>query len=255
TPSFHLLSCLSPHNFVSPLQQRMGRKRKAGSLPSPLASSFPAVVNPRISSPDGTRPPKKSDVRSRSSSNRPCHKRPSTSGDTDIRDRRPHRPTPTAPTGSSLPRDASARSSRAVQSLRGASKAPSSPPSSPQRSAPEHVTAVGAQAAVLVERSAAAQPPEAQSGTTPGEVIGHLLHASGWQLGSCWGQGCGCVRFKPSTTTPNMCSCGHRSCAHELVDARETDREQQGQQQQQCRGYRGDGAGAATAHEVGVRLR
>ncbi|CAM9696471.1 unnamed protein product [Scytosiphon promiscuus] len=264
----------------------MGRKRKAGSIPAPLR---PTLLAAALSAGSKKRAGKTRPIESRkngASSKAPKGKRrrelmAANPGATPLPDKR----TPTAPTGSSGPPFDPSTTSGASAPLLGARKALSSPPRPPPS---KHVSPVENPAGTAPVPREAVGAPVARQGTTPSDVTGDLLRASGWTLGSCWGQGCGCSGYKrappppsrPSpiesdhttqaaaaaaaATTPGftVCACGHRSCAHELVDSDACsegmhDREQQRQPQQQYRYYLGEGAGAgaAAAAEVAVRLR
>lgn len=247
----------------------MGRKRKAGSIPSPLVPSLLAVARPE------------------SSAERRTKKNARGGGQRYPRQHRvaappqsAERPTPTAPTSTSPPPLPQPGPTCASGPLDGAIQALLSPPTPPKAPAPlqqpaEESTSNGAPASSMLEdepgksrgRTAAAS---AELGLTPSDVIG-LLPASGWRLGSCWGPECGCLAFKPAAPPPlsdaglaTVCACGHRSGAHELVDANDDAEEapvppNRHQERQQYRYYPGDGdssAGtAAAANETEVRLR
>lgn len=63
---------------------------------------------------------------------------------------------------------------------------------------------------------------------TPSEVLRQLVPLGGWQLTSCWSATCNCTMFTttggaPGAALTGICSCGHLSVAHELVDAQEED--------------------------------
>lgn len=246
----------------------MGRKRKAGSIPSPLVASLPAVARPESSA--GRRKKKSSRA-----GGRRCARRehgPTAPPQTA------QRTTPTAPTGSSLPPVAQPGLTSASSPLDDAIQALLSPP--PPLQAPastgqagEDSTSNGARASSMYEdEPGKSHGDAAELGLTPSNVIG-LLPASGWRLGSCWGAECGCVAFKPlarpspppaaAGLTPG-CACGHRSGAHELVDANDDAEDaslppNRRRQRPQYRYYPGDGdssvGAVAAAHDTGVRLR
>ena len=182
----------------------MGRKRKAGSIPSPLVASLPAVARPESSA--GRRKKKSSRA-----GGRRCARRehgPTAPPQTA------QRTTPTAPTGSSLPPVAQPGPTSASCPLDGAIQALLSPP--PPLQAPastgqagEDSTSNGARASSMYEdEPGKSHGDAAELGLTPSNVIG-LLPASGWRLGSCWGAECGCVAFKPlhstAVTPPGCC--------------------------------------------------
>lgn len=256
----------------------MGRKRKAGSIPSPLVPSLPTVARPESSA--GRRKTKK--ARGGGGGGGGCpkeHRHPG--GETA------ERTTPTAPTGSSrppIPRSGPAGISSPPDD---AIRALLSPPTSPEAPASSAQHEGDRSASASSRSNNAAQPPASsvfegkpgeshdgnptddEPGLTPSGAIG-LLRASGWRLGSCWGAECGCSEFKPTvsaigTTLTLACACGHRSCAHELVDANDDAGEvplplqpNRHQQRWQYRYYPGDGdtsSAAAAALETGVRLR
>ena len=229
----------------------MGRKRKAGSIPSPLVPSLPAVARPESSA--GRKKKKNSRL-------------PQTA----------QRTTPTAPARSSLPPVAQPGPTSAGGPLDDAIQAllsPPSPPKAPAQQADEDNSSNGPKASIMFKDDPGkAHGDAAELGLTPSDVIG-LLPASGWRLGSCWGAECGCVAFKPLSSSSPLpaagltpgCSCGHRSGAHELVDANDDAEDastppRRHRERQQYRYYPGDGdrsvgEAVAAAHETGVRLR
>lgn len=124
-------------------------------------------------------------------------------------------------------------------------------------------------------------PFSASGGMTPSEVVAQLLDLGGWRLESCLGSDCSCTAFqsplthttralKPGTRAAagaskgSVCLCGHRSVAHELVDARTKEASKSNwissppyRYYQSVRGERvgGGGGGGATVEGVAVTLR
>lgn len=241
----------------------MGRKRKAGSVPSPLVPSLPAVARPESSA--GRREKKKK----KRGGGRRCqgeHKHRVTGPATA------ERATPTAPTRTSPSPSTKPCPTSAPSPLDGAIRALLSPPTPPEAPAPAYQDGTTpAQGRFEDEpgKSPGGTVNGAELGLTPSDVIG-LLPASGWRLGSCWGSECGCSAFRPASSlsplpaagvTPG-CACGHRSCAHELVDANDDAEEVALPPNRQYRYYPGDGdssrAGAPAApaaNETAARLR
>eukprot|EP00752_Nemacystus_decipiens_P016486 g14737.t1 len=97
----------------------------------------------------------------------------------------------------------------------------------------------------------------AELGLTPGNVVG-LLPACGWRLGSCWEPECDCLAFEAAAGQTPGCTCGHRSGAHELVDANDV-AEETPLRPTRYRHYPGgedsSSVDAAAADETGARLR
>lgn len=88
----------------------------------------------------------------------------------------------------------------------------------------------GSQLSEIAASSNVSPTPIGKCVMTPSDVLDYFMPRSGWKLRSCWGPNCHCTVFDTSTTTATatsmlensasamLCSCGHRSVAHELVD-------------------------------------
>lgn len=245
------------HAALAGCARSMGRKRKRKSGASPLRLSpslHPAARSqaPSISRATPQASTKRSGASTSSSSTTAAASCSGSAAELGGDSRRGATPTvPTAPKFS-----ARSQSPRAIASNPVGASAP--PPRAPRQSsgsAPKHKrdhtpnsSKTAAVAAEQAEKAAGTQhkpnqPPThrqplahdgmgkgsgycaADGGMSASEVLAKILPLSGWRLGDCWGRDCPCAAFIPRPAIASkgaaVCSCGHRSVAHELVDARE----------------------------------